>query len=488
MSDREILLRWLATAAARLTWSRRMRELGRFACALVALYLVAEILETLGVPAPVLAALVPLLAIVALAVVALLAWRLARPTTLAQAAGAADTRAALKDELKSAHWFVQRAGRNALVELMVTRAAQTAQRLDIRRLFPLGVPRSMLAALALAIFTGALAWFSPRIALPVGYQSISRPAPAANGSAADRGLAQNEVEKTLGELALQDTARHDPNAWSQLEQITTELPSGAEKDAIRRAVAARDGRLVAQLLQALQSKHAAAAQPDPTVGPDDKQMPAGVAQSTPGERQRDKASQDGEGPRESAANASAGATARVRQQLGEQSREEKRPLQGQPMQGQVTQNNRLRAVSRNSASMREVAFGEGQAAEAGAQTSVAGVARGERTGRSRAGGSEGEHPQNNTTGDGDTQPVLGEQTMRLEAQLQKMRVEGSNERPETEEAFYAATQRQASGIGYDDIMTQWRTQREATIASSATPLSYREGVKRYFLIQHGKED
>ena len=33
----------------------------------------------------------------------------------------------LKDELKSAHWFAQRAARNAFVELLLTRAARTAQ-------------------------------------------------------------------------------------------------------------------------------------------------------------------------------------------------------------------------------------------------------------------------------------------------------------------------------------------------------------------------
>ena len=182
MSDHEILLRWLATAAARLGWSRRMPELGRLACALVALRLLAEVLETFGVPAPVQSAVVALLVIAALAVVALFSWRLARPTTLAQAAGAADTRARLKDELKSAHWFAQRAARDAFVELLLARAARTAQTLNARRLFPLAVPHSVLAALALAIFTGSLAWFSPRIALPVMQESMSGPASPAAGA------------------------------------------------------------------------------------------------------------------------------------------------------------------------------------------------------------------------------------------------------------------------------------------------------------------
>src|SRR4029450_10572495 len=81
MSDREILLRWLATAATRLGWSRRVRELGRLACALVALRLVAEVLEMLNVPGPVRSALTPLLVIAAVAVAAVVAWRLRRSRT-----------------------------------------------------------------------------------------------------------------------------------------------------------------------------------------------------------------------------------------------------------------------------------------------------------------------------------------------------------------------------------------------------------------------
>src|SRR5262245_28281438 len=132
MSDRETLLRWLSTAAARAGWSRRLPELGWFACALIALALLVEVLQALSLPSAILSALTAALILIALALAALFAWRLARPITLAQAAGAADTRAGLKDQLKSAHWFTQHPARNALVELLLTRAAGTAQRLDAR--------------------------------------------------------------------------------------------------------------------------------------------------------------------------------------------------------------------------------------------------------------------------------------------------------------------------------------------------------------------
>jgi hypothetical protein len=140
--------------------------------------------------------------------------------------------------------------------------------------------------------------------------------------------------------------------------------------------------------------------------------------------------------------------------------------------------------------MREVAYGEGEAAEGGSRTSVSGAASGDRTGRSQAGGSEGEHPNSSPTGAGDDEPVLGERTERLFAQLEKMSGERNEDskQQETEEEFYAATQRQASQVEYESITALWRAQREAVVPPGGTPLSYREAVKQYFLRRHAKDE
>jgi len=163
-------------------------------------------------------------------------------------------------------------------------------------------------------------------------------------------------------------------------------------------------------------------------------------------------------------------------------------LRGEP--GVARLNSRLRARSRSGVGMREVAYGEGEAAEGGSRTSVSGAASGDRTGRSQAGGSEGEHPNSSPTGAGDDEPVLGERTQRLIAHLEKMsglRNEDSKEQ-ENEEEFYAATQRQASLVEYASITAQSGAQREAVVAPGGTPLSYREAVKHYFLRQNAKEE
>jgi hypothetical protein len=488
MSDRDTLLRWLTTAAARAGWSRRMPELGRFACALIALALLGEVFQALSLPAPFLSTLTALLVLAALGVVALFVWRLARPITLAQAAQAADTRAGLKDQLKSAHWFAQRPAPDALVELLLTRAARTAQRLDARGLFPLGVPRSALAALALAIVTGVLAWFSPRIALPTAPDSAAAPV-VANSKPADRAMRKHEVEKPAAEMAWPELAlRVDQSAaWAQLQQMTQQLPAGADVEAIGRAVAARDAPLTAQLLQALQREQTAAGQ-DPAARSRDEQI-AGLAQGML-ERLQDIFSKEATPRREQPMRANEEPTARITQEVQGQSREEKRKIRGTQAQGEIQFNPRLRALTRRSAASQETAQAAGEAADAGSQTSVDGDAKGAPDStKSRSGGTSGEHPESSASA-ADSQPVLGDQAVRLEVQLREVRVERTDD-PQlqaTEESFYAATQRQASQVEYESVVTQWRAQREAPVPPSRTPFSYREAVKRYFLTQHGREE
>jgi hypothetical protein len=490
MSHHEILLRWLATAAARMRWSRRMRDLGQLACALVALCLLAEVLEIFGVPARNFSAFAPLFLIVALAIVALFAWRLAHATTLAQAAGAADTRAGLKDELKSAHWFAQRSARDAFIELLLARAARTAQTLDARRLFPLAVPRSVLVALPLAILTGTLTWFSPRIALPVTQELISGPAsPVAVRTPAAAG--ENEIEKFVAQPASPNAARKDDltATWSQLERLTKELPAGAEEGPIERAVASRDARLAGQLLQASERNRAAAVPRDPAARPQRELKSADTAQRLL-EALQGLQNNEINPPPEPPTKSDVTPTIRTATRLREQVKEERRKITGTPAQGDVRLNSRLRARSRSGVGMREVAYGEGEAAEGGSRTSVSGAASGDRTGRSQAGGSEGENPNNSPTGAGDDEPVLGERTERLVAHLEKMSGERNDDskQQETEEEFYAATQRQASQVEYESITALWRAQREAVVTPGGTPLSYREAVKQYFLRQHAKDE
>ena len=76
---------------------------------------------------------------------------------LERAAGVADVRAGLSDEIKSAYWFMRQDDASPWIDLLIGRAAETARRLDARRLVPVAVPRRFGVALVLFGILEALA-------------------------------------------------------------------------------------------------------------------------------------------------------------------------------------------------------------------------------------------------------------------------------------------------------------------------------------------
>jgi hypothetical protein len=485
MSDRELLLRWLSKAAARLGRHRRARELGRAACTLAALWLFGELLRVVGTPAPVVAALAPLLIMGAVGALALFAWRIARPSTPLQAASAADRRAGLKDQLRSAYWFAQDADADAFVQLLLSRAARTANALELRRTFPSRVPRSMLAALLLALATGALAWLSPRVAFPPSQAATS-------DSSADAVLGGTPAvgERPLASPGRQSEAPHrdSTGAWADIERLAKALAASPEQDAVKRAIAARDARLAAQLLEGGERSRGSIAPPEGAARPQPDIRAAQAKRLL--DALKELSEEMSKVKPEPPIKADVSPTVRTVTNVRDRAQEERRKIEGTPMQGAVTPNNRMRAMARNGAGMREVQFGEGEAAEGGNRASVSGAAEGERSGKSQSGGSEGESKVTAAAEEGDDGPVLGERTERLAAQLEKMAPQRRQDatKQEAVEGLYAATQRQTSEVAHQALDARWRTQREATVAPGGATLPYREAVKQYFLSQHARED
>jgi hypothetical protein len=487
MSDREVLAEALAKVAARLRWAHRLRELARGACILTALPLLAQGLALLGVPAAARTALAPLLVMVALAVLALLAWRLTRPVTLSQAAGAADARADLKDELKSALWFSRGPPHDARVERLLARAARSASALDRPRLFPIGVPRSALGALALGLCAGALAWFPPGSPAPAppAARSIS---PAASVKTVAAG--EQHGESTTAAAFAEPPARGEQSpAEAAAARPPEPIPPAAEADAREQPIDGRNTAAPTSLAQARQRRQTGVAARDPAAGKHGEGLQAALA-SRLSEPLAALAPRETKAAPEPDEDAAPQAAARVTERLERQTREERRKLEGTPAQGEVRLNRRLRAIRRDSAASNQVAQGEGEAAEAGAQTSVDGTATGPPDGKGRSGGTSGEHPQSSPNDSADTQPVLGEPTVPLAARLDKAHLEPDDD-PQQEarrESFYAATQRRASQAAFETVAPVWHTRREAALPSSLTPPAYRDTVKRYFLSEHAREE
>ena len=80
---------------------------------------------------------------------AFLLWSQIGGRQLERAAGVADLRAGLNDEIKSAYWFMRQDDSSPWTDLLVGRAAETARRLDPRGLVPVTIPKRFGVALVL---------------------------------------------------------------------------------------------------------------------------------------------------------------------------------------------------------------------------------------------------------------------------------------------------------------------------------------------------
>ncbi len=485
MSERDTLLIWLDRAAARTRHGFWLRDATALACALLALLALHHWLPV-AIPAPaVRAALAPFFLFAAAGAIAIFGMRMARRTTLEQAAGAADACAGLRDELRSALWFTHRGGDDPLVELIHALAAHTAQALDVRKLFPLAVPRRLLAALARMLLAVASARLVPGVDPPASSQASVAAVPAAANAVTS--------EQTQARLAAhRDEAASESDrtqaAWSQLQALVSQLGGDEEAGQIQQAVAARDAARAQRLLQAMRQRQTGEAPGGPAARPEGEQMSAALAAGIL-ERLKDLLRAEAAQP-DPGSGAAEAPTANLTEQLRADDPPEPGDPRGQQSAGESMLNEMLRAINRSSIGERQVAGGAGEAADEGTRGGVGGGAMGRRVGVSRGGAQEGDRPDGTPTGDAESAPVLGQKTERLEAQLQRVAVEsGAGEQgdPADEEALYAQTRAQSARLGYASATAQPRQGLEAVVAGQSTPLAYRDAVKRYMLEQHERE-
>jgi hypothetical protein len=152
MENQSVILDLLRRVAIRLRINHALGELAFGTCiALFALIAFRLLQPAFGASTVGWAESAALLALAGLGVVVL--WRATRPATQMQAAGAADARADLKDELKSASWFIAHGEDSAFAQLQLARAARRARELVPQQLVPVKFPRSAgLALLLVAVF------------------------------------------------------------------------------------------------------------------------------------------------------------------------------------------------------------------------------------------------------------------------------------------------------------------------------------------------
>lgn len=237
MKDREIIHAALHEIARRILLNRVLRELvyaaGVVLFSLLAFQLVRPAAGRAGMP------LIAGLGIGLACFCIYVAWRAFRRIPLSQAAGEADARARLKDELKSACWFLTAEGATPFVREQVARAARTAQGLDPAALVPARTPRNLPIVTALAVLLAVTSWVMPQ--LSHSWETLARhDRPAYPKDAADLRARLKELlpdpEVRQVEQALSVIERPEASA-EEVERAVKAVREAAEQMNMRAAAA-----------------------------------------------------------------------------------------------------------------------------------------------------------------------------------------------------------------------------------------------------------
>ncbi|MFQ5742106.1 MAG: hypothetical protein ACE5HV_00815 [Acidobacteriota bacterium] len=190
-SDRKAILSTLRGVDRRMRLNRGLEDLTRGVCVLLLALLGLRLLRwLLSVGRP------SLWAIGGIWLAGLcffLVWDLHRHRALARAAGIADKRGDLKDELKTAYWFLRGGEPSPWVQLLVRRAAGTAAALAPERLVPTLVPRSFPLALGLSALVGVFLW----LPLDGPDPALATPAASPHSLTEDESERAQEVQELL---------------------------------------------------------------------------------------------------------------------------------------------------------------------------------------------------------------------------------------------------------------------------------------------------
>jgi len=489
MSECDVLLRWLRRAAVRRRLNERLQDLIRLVIALLALAIVYRTL-TAGLAMTQFASeALPLFLAASAAASVYFGWRMSIGPVLTQAAACADANAGLNNELQSALWFAQREPENAFVRAHLHRATRTVQGLDVRKLFPLVMPRNLSMAIVLALFAGALLWVSPQTSPTAG----DTPTALASRTHSDAVVPGEPVAQEPDVEAVAAARELSEAAWLRVENLARELTTGPSTEDIAEAIAARDAKTAARLLAGMRRKQAAQPASSGVARPETEQMSATLAQGII-DRLQSLLNESGGWSPSTNSEPDDASSERLTEQLSRELREEmddaQQSLAGELSPEEERLNTMLLAMSRESRGGREVVRGASPLMQGAGRTSVGSGAMGRRVGVSSGGAGGGEEPRGNPDGNAQAEPVLGRKTMRLRMQLQTVKIESveTEDRDGAEESFYAATQAQAAKTNYEIVTAAHSGAAEQVTANARLPLAYRDAVTRYTLRQHRRDE
>jgi hypothetical protein len=253
MKERHIIIGVLRELGRRLWIDRAIREAAFAVCVILFCLVCFQLIgPALRAEVPSAGTVIPVTLLAAFAAVTVeVARRSVRGVSTGQAAAQADARAQLKDELKSAHWFLSEKESSPLAQLQVQRAAVTAAGLDLAILAPRRLPIGAFAAGGLGLLLAALIWMTPQ--LSSSWDSSHEAGAVEHGESADlRSLLKGaphdaEVEKL--DFALRKLQQTDASAEEKRRALAD--ARDAIDQANMEASAAREG--LARLAEALKS-------------------------------------------------------------------------------------------------------------------------------------------------------------------------------------------------------------------------------------------
>src|SRR5437773_6412944 len=149
MSDADIIVHFLKNIERRLLANRSLRDI-TFALSIVLTFL--TFIKVWDLISPFKTATIRFfLGSCALFLFGYAVWLLRKKETLDQAAGSIDQTVRLNDEIKTAFWFIRNPHPSKWVDRQIQRAASTAARIDLTRVYPIVIPRASYGAVTMTL-------------------------------------------------------------------------------------------------------------------------------------------------------------------------------------------------------------------------------------------------------------------------------------------------------------------------------------------------
>ena len=520
MKDSEVIFSVLGSIERRLWLRRALQEIAYGACvvlfSLIAFQIVSEALSS-AVPAVGTGTRMAFIAAVVM-LGAYFAWRALGQVTLAQAAGEADARARLKDELKSAYWFVSKPEPSPFAQLQIARAAATARRLDPGAIVTGRPPRGLYAVAGLGAALLLVTWIAPRQSHSwdgAGAAAMAAARETQDLRAALEGAPQDpeidKLDRALEELQRADAtaeekARAAAQARDAIEQAGMEAAAAREglvrlAEAMRAnprfelaAEALRDGRNE-EALALLRQMRAEAGDPAARAPEKDEARPEsekgqdGNLEERLAEGGRDLGSVNARVDQD-ALDRVVNALQEANQQLEVQSRvsEVKRRMQDAMIP--TSQRSALSASQFDSSDNAPNATASPDTGNAdirgGTMFRQGAVTRRNDDEPARDGNMSG-----SAAGNSEALALEGAATQRLDAQLKLEAIQRRDDADPDEKSdqgwFYSASQEQKSLLGFEDVRARADFDRENAMSSERVPIHQKQAVKDYFLNLHESE-